>query len=293
VIVSIVLLPVFFAVLFVFPPFILTLVVSVICAIAAYEMTHATGGAHNKGIMVYTIMTAVSVPIAVFLSSIPNMMADDSPSNVSAVPNQVTTQASLLMTIFFILVCLLLIESALSYRSRKRVAFRQIGIALVAGMVIPYMLSSLIGLRTLREGHLFVLLPIVAAFLTDSGAYFTGVAIGKRKAFPNISPNKTIEGYVGGLIAGTTGILIYGIILANATMHTILFPALFVYGIFGAIATELGDLVFSYVKRKCGIKDYGKLIPGHGGVLDRFDSMTFTAPIMYMLVLSLPAIILN
>jgi len=85
--------------------------------------------------------------------------------------------------------------------------------------------------------------------------------------------------------------LIYGIILYYTTPLTIIFPALILYGIIGAIMTELGDLTFSLIKRKCGIKDYGNLIPGHGGALDRFDSMTFAAPTMYFMVTLLPAMI--
>jgi phosphatidate cytidylyltransferase len=85
--------------------------------------------------------------------------------------------------------------------------------------------------------------------------------------------------------------LIYGIILSYTTPLTIIFPALILYGILGAFVTELGDLTFSYIKRKCAIKDYGNLIPGHGGALDRFDSMTFAAPTMYLLVMLLPAMI--
>jgi len=188
------------------------------------------------------------------------------------------------------------IEALLAYKNKKAIEkgtqlkFRQIPIALAAGIVIPWMLSALINLRTLPAGHLLVLLPIVSTILTDSGAYFTGVAIGKRKVLPTISPNKTLEGFIGGIIIGTIGLMIYGIILSYTTDLTVLFPVLLLYGIVGAIKTEFGDLVFSFIKRKCGIKDYGKLIPGHGGALDRFDSMIFNAPAMCLLVMFIPAV---
>jgi len=158
--------------------------------------------------------------------------------------------------------------------------------------VIPYMLTSLISLRTMPAGRSLVLLPIVSAILTDSGAYFIGVSMGKRKAFPKISPNKTVEGCIGGVITGTIGIIIYGFVLAVTAPYTIIFFSLIIYGVVGAIITELGDLVFSYVKRKCDIKDFGRLIPGHGGVLDRFDSLIFTAPAIYLLVMIIPVIII-
>ena len=185
---------------------------------------------------------------------------------------------------------ILIIGAVLTFKTERQIKFRHILISLAAGILIPYMLSTLISLKTLPFGHLYVLLPIISAFLTDSGAYFTGVAIGKRKAFPTISPNKTVEGCAGGLVIGTAGLLLYGFILANTTELSIIYPLLIVYGLVGAVITELGDLFFSLIKRKCGIKDYGRLIPGHGGMLDRFDSMIFCGPAMYFLVLLIPAI---
>ena len=320
IIVAAILLPVFFAVLFVFPSYILTFVISAICAIAAYELLHAVK-ITNKRVLVYTIIVSVFTPMAVYLSGMLRTVPGDTQSALILI--------TLLLSIAFILLCLLLIEVVLTFKlgkavspkasrtnpasvdrngssktvpennentdinAQKKLKFRHIPIALAAGILIPYMLSALISLRTLPYGHLFVLLPIVAAFLTDSGAYFVGVTVGKTKAFPTISPNKTVEGYIGGIITGIVGMLIYGIILSYTTPLTIVYTALIIYGILGAIMTELGDLTFSLIKRKCGIKDYGKLIPGHGGAMDRFDSMTFAAPTMYLLMLVLPAIIYN
>jgi len=281
-----VLLPIFFAVLFIFPPYILTLLISVISAIAAYELLCATK-IEIKRVHVYTITAAVLTPIAVYLSS-PAVFADKTYAN--------TVLITLLISIFFIFICLLIIDFVLSFtgkKEKKRLKLLQIPISLAAGMLIPCMLTSLISLKTMPYGHLFVLLPIISAFLTDSGAYFIGVAFGKRKAFPTISPNKTVEGCIGGIITGTLGIVIYGMILENTTPLNVVIPALMIYGIIGSVITEFGDLAFSYIKRKCGIKDYGQLIPGHGGALDRFDSMTFTAPAMYLLVMILPAIFIN
>jgi len=276
IIVSAILLPIFFAVLFIFPPIVLSIVVSVICAIAAYELVTATK-IRNRRVQVYTIIAAALTPMAVYLSTLLS-------AGIALV------LLTLLFSIFFIFICLLIIEAIL--KTKKQLKFRQIPIALAAGMLMPYMLSALISLKGMPYGHLLVLLPIVAAFLTDSGAYFVGVTMGKKKAFPTISPNKTVEGYIGGTITGIIGMLIYGIILSYTTPLTIVYPALIIYGILGAIVTELGDLTFSLIKRKCGIKDYGKLIPGHGGAMDRFDSMTFCAPTMYLLMLTLPAIII-
>ena len=275
IIVSAVLLPIFFAVLFVLPTYVLTVILSVICAIAAFELIKATK-IENKRVLVYTIISAVFIPFAVLIGAVFSLMM----------------LVTLLLSVFFFLISLLVIEAVLSIKSEKVFKFRKIPIALAGGILIPLMLSALVGLKSMTYGHLFVLLPIIAAFMTDSGAYFTGMAMGKHKPFPNISPNKTVEGFVGGIIAGTVGMMIYGIILSYTTSLGIIFPVLIVYGVAGAIVTELGDLVFSLIKRKCCIKDYGNLIPGHGGALDRFDSMTFAAPTMYLLVKILPAIVI-
>ena len=296
VLVSIVLLPIFFAALFIFPPYILTIIISLICAIAAYELMLATNNGGKKRILVYTIIAAAFVPASVYLSSLTMLTQSVSAAEESATinipqnPMATLTFFTLIFTIFFIFASLLIIEAALTFRTEKQVKLRQILISLAAGIVIPYLLSTLVSLKIMAFGHLLVLLPIISAFVTDSGAYFTGVAIGKRKAFPNISPNKTVEGYVGGLIIGTAAMLLYGLILANTTSLNIIYPLLIVYGVVGALVTALGDLFFSLIKRKCGIKDYGRLIPGHGGMLDRFDSMIFCGPSMYFLVILIPAI---
>jgi len=276
------------------PPIFLTIIVSVVCGIAAYELLRAAKISNNKSVLVYTIISSALVPFAVYLSRI---TAPVNAAGISLTSFTTLMLITLLFSILFIFLSLLVIEAVLSFKSAKAIKagtqlkFRHIPVALAAGIFIPYMLSCLVSLKTMQYGHLLVLLPVIAAIVTDSGAYFTGVTIGKKKAFPTISPNKTVEGYVGGTIAGTVGMLIYGIILSYTTTLTIIFPALIIYGILGAFMTELGDLTFSLIKRKCGIKDYGNLIPGHGGALDRFDSMSFAAPTMYLLVMLVPAII--
>ncbi|MCL2079930.1 MAG: phosphatidate cytidylyltransferase [Oscillospiraceae bacterium] len=319
IIVSAILLPLFFAVLFWLPPIVLTALISVICAIAAWEFTKAvsnfcdsgvstvggerTVGTNNleKGYVTlrpafYAIIVAALMPFVVFLSGSVGIIAFmTSSSDISQYDpyNSLSVQTfiSLILVVTFILICLLVIDFLLNFRSCRRIRLLQFLTAPIAGLVIPLMLSALVALKMMpSSGHLLVLLPIVVTFLTDSGAYFTGVAIGKKKAFPTISPNKTVEGCVGGIVAGIAGILIYGLVLDLTTPLVIAYLPLTVLGLAGAFVTEAGDLVFSYIKRKCGIKDYGSLIPGHGGVLDRFDSMAFTAPSMFLLATLLPVI---
>lgn len=127
---------------------------------------------------------------------------------------------------------------------------------------------------------ILVWLIFISAFGTDSMAYFTGYLFGKHKLCPSISPKKTIEGSIGG-IAGSVilcGVFAYFVI-------PFLFLHCIVIGIIGGIVSQFGDLTASLFKRKMGIKDYGNLIPGHGGVLDRIDSLLFTAPFIYYYIM--------
>ncbi len=122
----------------------------------------------------------------------------------------------------------------------------------------------------------FVWMTGITAFCTDIFAYFTGMFLGKRKLCPNLSPKKTVEGAIGGVIGAVIVSIVFGLIVKVQ-----IFPHMILMGIFGSIMGQLGDLTASAFKRKMGIKDYGNLIPGHGGVLDRVDSIIFTIPAIY------------
>ena len=266
--VAIVCVPILFFVLFFLPAFVLAIVVAAICAISAYELMHAIGTGENKRIIVYAVISAVLVPAGVYFG-------------VGAIA---------LKAVLLVLMCLTFIEAVAAFKTDRQITFAQILVTLFCGALIPYFLSSLISLKLLPEGRLFVLLPIIAAFVTDGGAYFTGVLFGKRQAFPTVSPKKTVEGCIGGIVIGVAAMVVYGLII-NSAVYDVRFWALIIYGLAGGLATELGDLAFSLVKREYNVKDYGKLLPGHGGMLDRFDSMVFAAPAMYLLVTVLPAIV--
>lgn len=126
------------------------------------------------------------------------------------------------------------------------------------------------------EYGILVWLIFIAAFGTDSMAYFAGYAFGKHKLAPKISPKKTIEGSIGGIVGSVLFCGIFGYFaVPQLLIHCI------IIGILGGIVSQLGDLTASIFKRKMGIKDFGNLIPGHGGILDRFDSVLFTAPMVY------------
>jgi phosphatidate cytidylyltransferase len=190
----------------------------------------------------------------------------------------------------FLLVMLVFCEMLFSFGGERRIKFETLLQLVFAGGIMPLLLVSLvkIGIRS-DNSRLYMLLPFVAAFSSDSGAYFAGRRLGKHKIFPRLSPNKTLEGCVGGVLSAVAMMSVYGAVLRFLGFE-VSFPVLVLYGMFGSVVCQLGDLAFSAVKREFGIKDYGALIPGHGGVLDRFDSMHFTAPMLELLALLLPAI---
>ena len=126
------------------------------------------------------------------------------------------------------------------------------------------------------EYRILIWLIFLTAFGTDIFAYFTGYAIGKHKLCPTISPKKTIEGAVGGTVGSVLLCFLFGYFFAPQYLTHCM-----VMGLGGAIISQFGDLTASIFKRRMGIKDYGNLIPGHGGIMDRFDSILFTAPLVY------------
>ena len=195
-----------------------------------------------------------------------------------------------LYTLGYWLFFVLFLEMVLSFSGKSPLGLSQLMAGLTAGMVMPILLSAVvrIGLRG-DCGRVNLMLPFVISFSCDGGAFFTGHAIGMHPMAPVLSPHKTMEGGIGGLACAMLGAVLYGLVLSG-TGFTVSYGLLLLYGFGGGVACELGDLSFSAVKRVCGIKDYGKIIPGHGGVLDRFDSMYFTAPLLEILTFWLPAI---
>ncbi len=168
--------------------------------------------------------------------------------------------------------------------SNKTVNLTKIAVTFASTLYIPYLLSHILFLRKADNGEYYIWLILVISFLTDSCAYFVGKAFGKRKLCPNLSPNKTIAGAIGGTLGGGLFSLLFGFIVNRCFGADVNLLSIFILGLIGAIAAQLGDLTASAIKRQYNIKDYGNLFPGHGGVMDRIDSILFVAPIIYYYV---------
>jgi phosphatidate cytidylyltransferase len=160
--------------------------------------------------------------------------------------------------------------------------------AFMSFFYVAVMLSYVYLIRDMEHGLVLVLLIFVSSWGNDTCAYLVGFTCGKHKMSPVLSPKKSIEGLIGGIVG--SGILgaVFGIIYNNYVTDMNMAPLVFaIIGAVGALPAVVGDLAASAIKRNNDIKDYGKLIPGHGGIMDRFDSIIFTAPIVYYMVLYL------
>lgn len=127
-------------------------------------------------------------------------------------------------------------------------------------------------LRGIQNGLQYLAMAITLCFVTDVAAFLVGSRFGKRKLMPKVSPNKTVEGSAAGILASAAMLLVWGWLLERSGLYEVDFLLLSVYAVLASIAGQFGDLCMSAVKRICGVKDFGKLFPGHGGMLDRFDS---------------------
>lgn len=173
----------------------------------------------------------------------------------------------------------------------KDIGFEDAAFAILGTIIIVFGMTSILIVPNSVHGYfiLFFVISLAIPWISDGGAYFAGVFLGKHKLCPEISPKKTIEGFIGGILAGILSALIIALVFNAFSQTAKLNVALMVLlGAIVSVVSVAGDLSFSLIKRSCGIKDFGSFFPGHGGVLDRFDSVIFSAPIVYFMVKFLP-----
>lgn len=151
-------------------------------------------------------------------------------------------------------------------------------ITIVGYIYIINFFTLLAFIRQWENGSRLILLVFIIAWFSDTFAYYVGRYLGKRKLCPDVSPKKTVAGFIGGIIGSVTGALLWANVIMKIDSA---WYQLILFGIFAGIISQIGDLVASLIKRFIGVKDYGNIMPGHGGILDRFDSILFTTPIVY------------
>lgn len=259
-----VLLPVLLILLMVAPTVVTAGVWGLLLTIAAYELLYTTGLVRETRLVVIAAVMAFAVVIW---------------SHYGAIHAY-----GLIGTMIFAGV--LFGEMMLSH---VKITFDKVCMCVMAGLVIPFLLGSLIRILVMsRIGRYMVLIPFIVAFSSDAGAYFAGRFFGQHKLAPVISQHKTVEGAIGGMLCAVVVMLIYCAVLQFGFGFQVKYAFAIIYGLLGSAVGVFGDLCFSVVKRQTGIKDYGNLIPGHGGVLDRFDSMMMVGPLMEALLILIP-----
>lgn len=189
------------------------------------------------------------------------------------------------MTIFAAMTSLYMILCfAFAVFSKGKIEFIPTATTIASCIYVVLGFSCLLVLRDWEFGGYIFLLPFLSAWVSDSAAYFTGRAFGKNKLIPDVSPNKTVEGAVGGVAVTAVFMIIYGLIVRFAFEVGVNFVGLILLGVMLSVVSMIGDLIASLIKRYYKIKDYSHIFPGHGGVLDRFDSVLATAPMTFIVL---------
>lgn len=236
-----------------------TLAVSIISAIGVYELLWATGFIKEKRLCIYGCTFAAVIPIWTYFSG----------------------ELYLLLAATLVLVSICFLDGMLH---RAAVKFEMVSGVLFGAIIIPCFLSAFLRMEMSMDTRLMFALPLLYSFCSDAGGYFAGRLFGKHKLAPNLSPKKTVEGAIGAIVFAVVGGFVFALVAQYCFGMSPNYLVLALIGIPLSITAQFGDLVFSYIKRQFGIKDYGKVFVGHGGVLDRFDSVMFVAPTLELLL---------
>lgn len=266
ILVAVIFIPVLIIFLFVLPDPAVPIMISILSMIAVHEVLWSTGFVKNARLSAYSILLSGAIPFWVFF------------------------QEGMLPALFGLLLYLTLVFIE-AIASHFTVTLEKMGGCFFFAVLIPYFLSSFTRLKELPGvGIYLVALPLVTAFTSDAFALFAGMLLGRHKLAPALSPKKTVEGAAGGVVGAVVCTVIYGAVVHTAFQVEANYLLLALYGAVGSLFSQLGDLSFSYIKRQYDIKDFGNILPGHGGVLDRFDSVIFCAPLIELLFALLPAL---
>ena len=259
----------FVIVVFLYETIVINIAIAVVAAVMVLELLQATGCSKLK------FETVISLIFALLIIIVP--MQYISQYLMFAVP----------LYVFILIVCMIW--------HHKAAGITHIALMFTISLLIPLAMGCLVWLCTLysKYGIYYIFMAFGYAWLTDAGAYFIGSAIGKHKLFPSISPNKTWEGAIGGIITCVAGCFIVTWIAQwffsfSGQVLTINYPAMTIISVIAPFISIIGDLFASLIKRKSGIKDFGSIMPGHGGMMDRFDSALLTIPYIFLAVKLFP-----
>lgn len=186
-----------------------------------------------------------------------------------------------------IFITLLILFSCIVFLHDK-IDIIDISVTVFGMLYVTFLFAFVVLTRNIENGNYYIWLIFIGAFATDTFAYFSGMLFGKNKLLPAISPKKTVEGSIGGILGCVILTILFGIFINyNFSRNNIVNIQIYhflILGILSGIVSQIGDLSASSIKRYVNIKDFGKIMPGHGGVLDRFDSILFIAPLVYFYI---------
>lgn len=249
---------------------VLTVATSLITAIAVYEVFTVTGIHRHGGVDSVAIVFALIAP---FLSRMPGRAAT--------------------ITCLMYVVMLLLLMALYC----KEIPAKRLAAVFAVSLIVTFSLSCISYIRTVpsprdSDGLFYIILAMMAAWVADTGAYFVGSFFGRHKLCPRLSPKKTVEGLVGGMVFSVVFCLLTGLVyqLCLGDVAEVSYIGIFLLALICAPLSVVGDLFASLIKRICKVKDYGNIFPGHGGMMDRFDSLLFVLPVVYFTARVLPLV---
>lgn len=245
-------------------PLVIMITMTLVSVLSVAEVLIATKYFSNRG------LTAVCM---IFVAALPSFLYFD----------EIIRFFPMLAGTFLLVLFLIMLYD------HKNVKFQEISLMTFVAFLIPLSLSTVFFLHKMgKHGLYYVILAFLIPWISDAGAYFIGSAFGKHKMAPNISPKKSWEGFFGGIVTAVVSVLVVGFgypwaesLINGSADFKVNIWLLVVVAIVGSVLGVIGDFSASLLKRQCEVKDFGSILPGHGGMLDRFDSMLFAAPFLY------------
>lgn len=236
---------------------------AILGAVGVYELLGCMGTKNNRIISFPLYILAIAAPFA-----------------VRYFRNELQEYSAVIVFSLFLYSLYLLAVWVFSYEKNQNVDMNKILASVLVSLYIIGSASAIVFIRDVNGGEFYWYFVFIGAWVTDIFAYFTGMLFGKHKLIPAVSPKKTVEGAIGGAVFCVAFFVGYGALVNYFSQYDISLIILAIAGLLSALVSMIGDLSMSVIKRTYGIKDYGKIFPGHGGVLDRFDSILAVAIVM-------------
>ena len=243
-----------------------------LCAIAAFELMRVFDVHKNWFVAIPTYLMTAVLPFGVYFADLGSTEA-------------ATANFNTYITVLFLAVGVyILYLAAVAVFSGGRLQFSKLALTFASVTYITFAFTALAMLRYIHHGAYIYLMVFIGAWVCDSFAYFTGRLFGRHKLAPTLSPKKTVEGSIGGMLFTVGAFALYGFIIECVDRGIESnYLALCLIGLAVSVISQIGDLFASLIKREFGVKDYSKMLPGHGGVMDRFDSILAVSILLLVL----------